>query len=166
MSIPFLIESEKKMSGKVVHFEIPLDDVERGRKFFAEAFGWTINPLPEMEYTLVGTAPTDEAGMLTEAGSINGGMFARSAQSPSSAPLITIDVDDIDEALRKIESLGGTTVAPRMPVGDMGFAAYFKDTEGNVLGLWQNAQQAGGEQQAGNTAQEANASQTGADTGE
>jgi hypothetical protein len=148
------------MSGKVVHFEIPLDDVERGRKFFAEAFGWTINPLPEMEYTLVGTAPTDETGMLTEAGSINGGMFARGAQSPSSAPVITIDVDDIDEALRKIESLGGSTVAPRMPVGDMGFTAYFKDAEGNVLGLWQNAQQ------AGNTAQEANASQTGADTGE
>lgn len=125
------------MAGKVVHFEIPLDDVERGRRFFAEAFGWEINPLPEMEYTLVGTTPLDENGMPVEAGSINGGMFARGAQSPSSAPVVTIDVEDIDAALEKIESLGGATVVPRMPVGEMGFTAYFKDTEGNVLRLWE-----------------------------
>jgi len=31
------------MSGKVVHFEIPFDDAERARKFYSEAFGWTIN---------------------------------------------------------------------------------------------------------------------------
>ena len=24
-------------------------------------------------------------------------------------------------------------------VGDMGFVAYFKDTEGNVVGFWENA---------------------------
>jgi len=26
-----------------------------------------------------------------------------------------------------------------MAVGDMGFAAYFKDSEENVIGLWQSA---------------------------
>jgi len=36
------------------------------------------------------------------------------------------------------EQLGGKTVQKKMPVGDMGFAAYFKDTEGNVIGLFQN----------------------------
>ena len=61
------------MSGKVVHFEIPLDDVERGRRFFAEAFGWTLDPVPEMDYTRVGTVPLNESGMPTEAGAINGG---------------------------------------------------------------------------------------------
>ena len=126
------------MSGKVVHFEIPLDDVERGRRFFAEAFGWTITPVPELDYSLVGTTPLDDTGAPTEAGSINGGMFARGAQSPSSAPIITIDVEDIDEALKNIESLAGKALTPRLPVGDMGFTAYFRDTEGNVLGLWQN----------------------------
>ena len=127
------------MSGKVVHFEIPLDDVERGRRFFVEAFGWTLDPLPEMDYTLVGTVPLNESGMPAEAGAINGGMFPRSAESPRSAPVITIDVEDIDATLEKIESLGGSTVVPRMPVGEMGYTAYFKDTEGNVLGLWQDA---------------------------
>jgi uncharacterized protein len=27
----------------------------------------------------------------------------------------------------------------REPVGDMGFSAYVRDSEGNVSGLWQNA---------------------------
>jgi len=42
------------------------------------------------------------------------------------------------EALAKIESLGGMTVLGRQDVGDMGWAAYFKDVEGNLMGLWQS----------------------------
>ena len=39
-----------------------------------------------------------------------------------------------------IEKHGGSVAGGKMPVGDMGFAAYFQDSEGNVMGLWQNAQ--------------------------
>ena len=53
--------------------------------------------------------------------------------------MITIDVDDIDAALSKVESLGGKTVRPSEAVGQMGFAAYFTDSEGNLMGLWQTA---------------------------
>jgi predicted enzyme related to lactoylglutathione lyase len=35
--------------------------------------------------------------------------------------------------------IGGSTVQPKMPVMDLGCAAYFKDSEDNVMGLWQNA---------------------------
>jgi predicted enzyme related to lactoylglutathione lyase len=30
-------------------------------------------------------------------------------------------------------------VGTKSPVGDLGYAAYFTDTEGNLMGLWQNA---------------------------
>ena len=50
-----------------------------------------------------------------------------------------MDVPSIDEALRAIERLGGSTVVPKQPVGEMGFTAYVKDTEGNVVGLWETA---------------------------
>jgi predicted enzyme related to lactoylglutathione lyase len=53
--------------------------------------------------------------------------------------VLTVEVDDIDEALEKIGTLGGTTVSAKQAVGDMGFSAYFKDPEGNLMGLWQNA---------------------------
>jgi predicted enzyme related to lactoylglutathione lyase len=76
--------------------------------------------------------------MPSEPGFVNGGMYSRQPNFPSS-PVITIDVDDIDATLAEIEGRGGSTVEKKMPVGDMGFAAYFTDTEGNVLGLWQSA---------------------------
>ena len=39
------------------------------------------------------------------------------------------------------ERLGGSTVVPKQPVGAMGFTAYVKDPEGNVIGLWETAPQ-------------------------
>ena len=128
------------MSGKVVHFEIPADDSSRASSFYSEAFGWNMMPVPDMDYTMVGTTASNETGAPTEPGAINGGMYTRNDQLPKS-PVVTVDVDDIDAALEKIESLGGSTVSPKVPVGEMGFAAYFQDPEGNVLGLWQNAPQ-------------------------
>jgi len=122
--------------GKVVHFEIPADDVARAQKFYSTVFGWKMNSMPEMQYTLVGTVATDEKGMPKEAGAINGGMLKR--QEPVMTPVITIDVSDIDKALETIVKNGGRAVSKKQPVGDMGFAAYFKDSEGNVVGLWQN----------------------------
>jgi uncharacterized protein len=126
------------MQGKVVHFEIPADDTKRAGNFYQKAFGWQITPMPEMEYTMVGTTPSDEqTGMPKEAGAINGGMPKRG--DPVRSTVVTIQVDNIENALKTVESLGGKTVTPKQPVGDMGFSAYFKDTEGNIVGLWQSA---------------------------
>jgi predicted enzyme related to lactoylglutathione lyase len=125
------------MSGGVVHFEIPADDVNRAQEFYQSAFGWNLNPIPEVNYTMVGTTPTNEQGMPTDPGAINGGMLKR--EPPVTSPVITIDVEDIDKALEKIGTLGGSTVQPKQSVMDMGFAAYFKDSEGNLMGLWQSA---------------------------
>jgi uncharacterized protein len=57
---------------------------------------------------------------------------------PFQGPMVTIDVDDIDEALATVEKLGGKTVMGRQAIGDMGFTGYFYDPEGNIVGLWQN----------------------------
>ena len=124
------------MSGEVVHFELCVDDIERAQAFYQEAFGWRTNAVPEMNYVLVSTTKTDKHGRPSEPGAINGGMMVR--QAPFAAPIITIQVDDVDAALAKVESLGGAVVAGRQSVGDMGFSAYFTDTEGNIVGLWQN----------------------------
>jgi predicted enzyme related to lactoylglutathione lyase len=56
-------------------------------------------------------------------------------------PVITIDVESIDEALRDVEAKGGSMVAPRTAIPGMGAFAYFRDTEGNVMGLWETATQ-------------------------
>ena len=122
---------------KVIHFEVPFEDGERATSFYREAFGWQLNAMPQFQYVLVQTTPTDETGNVTDAGAINGGMLER--QGPITAPVITIGVSDLDEALARIEKLGGKVAIGRQPVGEMGFSAYFHDTEGNLIGLWQNA---------------------------
>jgi predicted enzyme related to lactoylglutathione lyase len=126
------------MSGRVVHFEVPFDDGDRARGFYKEIFGWQLQTMPEMGgYTLVMSGPSGDTGP-TEAGFINGGMLSRD-QAATPGPVIVVDVDSIDESLAKIGILGGSTVVGRTPVGDMGFAAYFTDPEGNVVGLWETA---------------------------
>jgi hypothetical protein len=126
--------------GRVVHFEIPTDDFARAKEFYGSIFGWH---LQDMEgeatglYTLAMTTPVDEKTYApTEPGAINGGLMKRAAETPS--PVITIEVDGIDDALKKIEAGGGSTVHARTEMPDgLGAYAYFKDSEGNVMGLWE-----------------------------
>jgi uncharacterized protein len=125
------------MSGRVVHFEIPFDDGDRARAFYREAFGWELQSMPEMGYTMVSTGPNGEQGP-SEPGFINGGMMARE-DSPSSGPIVVVDVDSIDKSLARIGELGGEVLVPKQPVGEMGSTAYVRDTEGNVIGLWETA---------------------------
>jgi uncharacterized protein len=124
-------------SARVVHFEIPFDDGDRARDFYKQVFDWSLQPMPEFDYTGISTGPAGEDGMPSEPGYIGGGMSKR--DGPYSHPVVVMAVDDIDETMKVIEKHGGSQAIPKMAVGEMGFAAYFNDPEGNVLGLWQNA---------------------------
>jgi uncharacterized protein len=120
---------------KVVHFEIPADDVARARGFYGSVFDWQLDEAQGMDYTIVRTTPVNDRQMPTEPGAINGGMMQRTQDTPS--PVITVGVDSIDDALKKVEAEGGSVVRPRTPIPGMGAYAYLKDTEGNVIGLWE-----------------------------
>ena len=124
--------------GKVVHFEIPVDDIDRAKNFYGSIFGWDLQTVQMGggDYTTVTTTPVDEQTRIpTEPGAINGGLMQRDESTP--APVVTIDVEAIDQALSQIVENGGTTVTPRTPIPGMGAFAYFKDSEGNVVGLWE-----------------------------
>ncbi len=120
---------------KVIHFEIPVDNLERAKNFYKTAFNWLISPVPELQYTILGTVEVDQMNMPKESGAINGGMMQRSDKIKT--PVLTIGVENIDDAIKKVEGLGGKIVQGKMEVPNMGITAYFQDTEGNVLGLWQ-----------------------------
>ena len=124
------------MSGRVVHFEIPYDDADRSRAFYSSVFGWEMTEMPETSYTLIVSGPSGERGP-TEPGYINGGMMAR--KDPFTSPNLVVEVESIEDSLNAVRAAGGTTVSEREAVGDMGFAAYFKDSEGNLVGLWETA---------------------------
>ena len=122
--------------GKVVHFEIPADDEARAREFYGAVFGWQLQEMPELDYTIAMTTPIDQQTQIPlEPGAINGGLMKRSAETP--APVVTVDVESIDISLKEIEAAGGSTVRERTEIPGMGAFAYFRDTEGNVVGLWE-----------------------------
>jgi predicted enzyme related to lactoylglutathione lyase len=122
---------------KVVHFEIPFDDRARARGFYGSVFGWDLQDMEGYDYTIARTTDVDEQQMPTKPGAINGGMMQRDADRPS--PVLTIGVDSVDVALKEIEANGGTIVRGKVEMPGMGASAYFKDTEGNVVGVWENA---------------------------
>ena len=132
-------EGGRPMSGRVVHFEIPYDDAERSAAFYRDTFGWNTMAVPGMAYTMVGTGPAGESGMPAEPGYIGGGLTPRG--DVVSSPVITVEVDDIEGSVAAVEAHGGSLVHGREPVGNMGWTAYVRDPEGNVVGLWQTAPQ-------------------------
>ncbi len=124
---------------KVVHFEIPAEDVERAKKFYEGLFGWDIQKAGEMPYWIVKTVETDDNQMPKEAGAINGGMLKCDGENDpgSKFPTIVIDVKNTEEYCKKVESAGGKIIMEPKKVSDMGIYARIQDTEGNIIGLWQ-----------------------------
>jgi len=125
---------------KVVFFNIPAEDIERAKKFYTEIFGWNIGETEIPGYQLVKTAETDDNNIPKERGAINGGLYERFNSDERTE--ITIEVSSIDDYLKKIEDLGGSTVTGKIPIHDIGFYAEFSDTENNIIGLFQDIKSA------------------------
>lgn len=123
---------------KVTHFEFPWDDKDRAQKFYETVFGWKPFEWEQFGYTSWQTGPIDEKMQPSEAGFINGGSSKRDSQMPY--PMFYVDVEDIDKVLAQIVANGGAVVRGKTPLGEggvMGYLAWFKDSEGNILGLSQ-----------------------------
>ena len=122
---------------KIVHFEIPVDQIDRAQKFYTQAFGWQINEMPGgIPYHIVNTTEVGPDYRPKEPGAINGGMMKR--EEPWRSPILVVDVADIKSAVERVKKAGGKIVKDPYPVADMGIVAYFQDPEGNTLGMWQN----------------------------
>jgi uncharacterized protein len=107
------------------------DDVERAKRFYGTLFGWQLQVMPEMGYTIVQTTEVDERTQLpTEPGAINGGMMQRSPETP--APVLTRR----RRLHRRCAQAGGVgrrqRRTPRTEIPGMGAFAYFEDPEGNA----------------------------------
>ena len=112
---------------RVVHFEISADKPEQAIKFYEKVFGWkTVKWEGPIEYWLITTGKEDEPG-------IDGGLSRRTEPGPSTVN--TIDVTSVDDFIKKVEENGGTIVVPKRAVPGVGYMAYFKDPEGNMLGM-------------------------------
>lgn len=122
---------------RVVHFEVHAEHPDRAIRFYTELFGWqfTKQDLP-MPYWLIRTGDDAQPG-------INGGLMGRMGGAPMdgqpvNAYVCTVDVESVDHYFQRAILLGGTAALPKMPIPGIGWLAYVKDTEGNILGMMQN----------------------------
>ncbi len=127
------------MIGKVVHFEIPADNLNRADKFYSTVFGWKLEKTKGMEdqYHMAQIIEVDRKNMtLKESGAINGALMTKEGLG-TDHPVIVIAVPSLDESLKKVQKAGGKIVMPKQKVMDMGWYARVTDSEGNVIGVWE-----------------------------
>jgi len=115
------------MSDRVVHFEIPSDHPEKSITFFTDVFGWKFQQFGDQPYWIVMTGEETVPG-------INGAIMKK--RDPQQPIVNSIQVENIDDAIKKIEAAGGKIVVPKMTVPGVGWLAYFTDPDQNIHGLW------------------------------
>ena len=121
---------------RVIHFEIHAENPERAIAFYQGLFGWKFDKWAgPMDYWLIVTGPDSEKG-------INGGMIRRMGPPPIEMQAVnayccTIQIDAIDAMVANIVKAVGTIALPKMPIPGVGWLAYVKDTEGNIVGVMQ-----------------------------
>ena len=128
------------MDHTIVHFEIPADQPERAVEFYRELFGWDIKKFEGsvaggMEYWMVQTVPTDAEGRPARPG-VNGGLMRR--MYPDQPLINYINVENVEESVRRAERLGAKVLMGKTPVPGMGWFAQLTDTEGNLFAMWEN----------------------------
>jgi uncharacterized protein len=125
---------------RVVHFEIQASQPQALVDFYSELLGWRFTKWEMAEYWLIETGPDDQPG-------INGGLLPRPSEAPGETQAVnafvcTAQVESLEATLARGAELGASVALPTMPVPGVGWLAYIKDPDGNVLGLLQPDEEA------------------------
>jgi predicted enzyme related to lactoylglutathione lyase len=120
------------MGQPVVHFEIIGEDAEKLRSYYSELFGWEFDTDNPMNYGVVqrdGNVSADGIGI---GGGVGGG-----PEGYEGHVTFYIEVPDVEAALAKAESLGGTRVMGPETIMESIQLGLFTDPEGHLVGIVQ-----------------------------
>jgi uncharacterized protein len=118
------------MGQPVVHFEVVGKDGAALRSFYSDLFGWKIDTNNPLNYGIVqreGNVSPDGIG-------IGGGV----GQAPEGYPghvTFYVEVPDVEAALARAESLGGTRMMGPDEVMEGLVIGLFNDPEGHTIGV-------------------------------
>jgi predicted enzyme related to lactoylglutathione lyase len=112
------------MSSPLIHFEVAGKDPAKLQGFYGDQFGWNIDANNPLNY-----------GIVNLSGDVGGGIGPAPEGQPGHA-MFYVGVDDVEAALQKAESLGGSRVFGPMDVPEGPTIGHFADPEGNVVGLF------------------------------
>jgi predicted enzyme related to lactoylglutathione lyase len=118
------------MGQPVVHFEVVGKDGPALQSFYSELFGWRIDTDNPMGYGVV----TREENVNPDGVGIGGGV----GQGPEGYPghvTFYVAVPDVEAALARAESLGGTRMMGPEEVMEGLVIGLFTDPEGHTIGV-------------------------------
>jgi uncharacterized protein len=116
------------MGQPVVHFEVMGRDGATLQSYYSELFGWRIDHQNGLDYGLVSREGNGIAGGI---GAIHGEC---SDEHPGHVTFY-VEVPDVEEALVKAETLGGTRLFGPTKVTEGVELGQFTDPEGHLVGL-------------------------------
>ena len=122
------------MGQPVVHFEVIGRDGQKLQSYYADLFGWEIDADNPMNYGMVqreGNTNPDGVGI---GGGVGGG-----PEGYSGHVTFYVEVPDVEAALAKAESLGGTRIMGPENIMDQVELGQFSDPEGHVIGVVKSA---------------------------
>ena len=119
------------MGQPVVHFEVIGRDGDKLRSYYGELFGWEIDANNPMNYGMVAR----EGNTNSEGVGIGGGVGVGPGGDYPGHATFYVEVPDVEAALAKAESLGGSRVMGPMVVTDDVEIGQIKDPEGHLVGL-------------------------------
>lgn len=109
----------------ICHFEIPSADVEKSKAFYASLFGWDFQADADPGYAMFSAAKGP------------GGAVEKAEAGRGTSIRIYIEVEDIPDALAKVEKLGGQVLKEKTLISDeYGYWAMVADPSGVQVGLW------------------------------
>jgi uncharacterized protein len=111
----------------IVHVDIPAEDPQAASRFYADFFGWQVQPLPTMAYIRFQTPNGLTGGFVGPGGE---------QQLRAGELLLYVGSDDIDGDLKKAEALGGKILMPKTEIPKTGWYGMFEDPAGNRVGLF------------------------------
>ena len=120
------------MGQPVVHFEVIGKDGAKLQSYYSDLFGWEIDSDNEMGYGVV-----DREKNLGPTGIGIGGGVAGGPEGYAGHVTFYVEVPDVEAALARAESLGGTRVFGPDTIMENMVLGQFLDPEGHVIGVVQ-----------------------------
>ena len=122
------------MGQPVVHFEVVGRDGRKLQSYYSQLFGWEIDADNPMGYGMV-----QRDGNTNPEGIGIGGGVGSGPEGYDGHVTFYVEVPDVEEALAKAESLGGTRIMGPEKIMDTVELGQFADPEGHVIGLVKSA---------------------------
>ena len=113
------------MANPFVHVELNTTDLGKAKEFYGKLFNWTLEDVPNMDYTII------KVGEGT-----GGGMMKHPVPGAPSAWLAYVGVDDINADTEKAKALGASVMKDVTEIPGVGWFSVILDPTGAALALF------------------------------